>query len=217
MLPTKDDSDIGIDSNSSMFYKHPMTICQHLYITSPTEPKVGDWVYDGYDMLVYQLENCAAINKHQRKIIATTDKKLTVVYEGKEKYKGRKIDAWVYLPQIPKEFLKEYCDKDGISDVMVEYREELRCYKCGKLEDDCINTSPNCLGFFEDIGSVKLASNDTIIITASEEKKYSKEEVNQMLYDLSSCFGWDDKDVEEQVEYFKVKVKELRANLSLKN
>ena len=177
MLPTKDDSDIGIDSNRDIFYKHPMTICQHLYITSPTEPKVGDWVHDEYDILVYQLEKSTATHKHQRKIIATTDKKLTVVYEGYEEYTGRKIDALVYLSQIPEEFIKEYCTKGGISTVMVEYSDDLRCYKCGKLEEACVSTSPNCLGFFEAADIPKIASNDSIIVWPLAEKTYSKEEV----------------------------------------
>ena len=46
-----------------------------------------------------------------------------------------------------------------------------------------------------------------------QEKMYSREEVEQILWDLSSCFGWDDKDAEEQIEYFNDKVREIKENL----
>lgn len=149
-----------------------VSVPQHLYITVSQEVeliKEGDWMTDGREIYYNKIQLDAYIGF--RKIIATTDKK---IYQYKIHNEGRvKVD----LPQIPQQFIKEYCDKGGIDTVMVGYEEILRCYKCNKLEEDCIDTSPNCLGYFEGIDKPKLNPDNTIIIHPLEEKMYSRQDM----------------------------------------
>lgn len=103
---------------------------QHLYFTSDEEIKAGDWVnikdhvckYNKVmsvtnkyltfiNILEQPLEDC-------KKIIATTDKKLsTLLVGGGEGNAG----MWKIYPQIPQSFVEEYVKQGGIDEVEVEY------------------------------------------------------------------------------------------------
>ena len=146
MLPTEDKSDI-IENNSLDFIYHSShkdyshwgveeskhLSYQHLYFTSDEEIKEGDWFINTNFQKIYQAnsensKNIIEFGPHPeiRKIIATTDPKLTVHFEGHEYGTAREINAEVYLPQPSQDFIKAYCKQGGIDEVDVEYEEEGR-------------------------------------------------------------------------------------------
>lgn len=144
-LPTKDETNIGVNLNGKLIYiptglivKTPIKY-QHLYFTSDDKIKEGDKmigvVLGNYGVILDCPENTLITeNTVWRKIIATTDTKLTkkddwfnfmnrakksglspLLLEQKEK--GINIS----LPQPSQSFIKEYCDKGGIDEVEIEY------------------------------------------------------------------------------------------------
>lgn len=85
----------------------------HLYLVSDDEIKEGDYVYCKSDVLddfidkVETLEELSIARGEQyvcksKKVIATTDPSLNI-------------------PLIPEQFVKDYCDSNGIGEVMVDY------------------------------------------------------------------------------------------------
>lgn len=151
---------------------------QHLYITTDEEIKEGDWV-----MFNNQFEQAGRVESQLqyhafKKIIATTDKALNKLVEG---ING--ISNEEYLPQPSKAFIEKYCKAGGIDEVMVEYTtDELRCYKCGKSETNCINTSKNCIGYFEDNNKPKVNSHNEITIHPIKNS-WNREEVENLLHE----------------------------------
>lgn len=93
---------------------------QHLYIISDDKLKDGDWCYDTHpkaEMKINQWQNSynkiESLITHCQKIIATTDKSLDFAPFG-----GQPI---LILPEPSQGFIKKYCEKGGIDEVMVEY------------------------------------------------------------------------------------------------
>lgn len=185
MLPTKDKTPLFKDGHEIIYYpakniEFTDVIYQHLYITvsQEVEPiKEGDWAIvtntagtefickyhneSKWEILGKNNGFITTITGDSRKIIATTDK--------------LKIDNWVgyynsdesYLPQIPQQFIKEYCDKGSIDKVMVEYDTMWK------------NKGKNRLQPFPDSTTIdrrhilKLNQDNTIIIHPLEKKMYS--------------------------------------------
>ena len=54
-----------------------------------------------------------------REVIASTDPKLTVDYKGYEHGTGDRVEAKIYLPNIPQSFIKKYV-KNPVDKVLVE-------------------------------------------------------------------------------------------------
>lgn len=124
---------------------------QHLYITSEEEIKEGDWYYDNNDNRVYQaITSNQTPTNYQFKIIATTDK----IVVGHELEQGNS-DSYLYLPQIAQSFIKEYCGKGGIDEVMVEFQS--KCSKTGTECGDNMNCQHMCDEFI-----IKTNSNNEI-------------------------------------------------------
>ncbi len=111
----------------SEFYKP-----QHLYIVSDDEIKEGDWFILKDNHPHGRLRKCHYISDKQlmidaktdigwgfsyqeeaMKIIATTDFSLTI--------KSQVCRFHRYLPEIPQDFIKLYCEKGGIDEIEVEY------------------------------------------------------------------------------------------------
>jgi hypothetical protein len=109
---------------------------QHLYITTDEKIEEGDWYY-GVILGVETVQLCdnkeheielTATKYLCRKVIASTDPKLKLKVVDRNtckpiasgimhKYKN------IQLPQIPQQFIKEYCKAGGIEEVDVEYEE----------------------------------------------------------------------------------------------
>jgi len=215
MLPTEDKSPLFIgkrDKKLHYFFKGQEpnnAIHQHLYITvdQKIEPiKEGDWVYwADPEGITSDINQVVSVNEEMifmshpehseteaspnecRKIIATTDKKLRhtkITPDQNHVYtKG--------VPQVSQSFIKEYCDKGGIDKVMVEYDQAL----------------VGIGAFPEYTQGLKLNSDNTINISLIEEKMYSREEVEDLLWDaLTSSgpgafnMGWTNEAAKEWIE-----------------
>jgi len=132
MLPTEDSSCLCIAdgrlyyySKDKWFTKDCDTQPQHLYILSDDEIRKGDWFYNGVNV-EKTLRVESQIPFHGcKKIIATTDSKLTnLIYKNEEDYfnydNGDKLNTNKLLAQIP-QLLIEYYTKHQPEEVELEY------------------------------------------------------------------------------------------------
>ncbi len=129
MLPTKDKKYGVVAKTPNGEFENDLV---HIYICSYDEIKIGDYVYSNLFNTIQYIGDERLLNEsngHCKKIIATTDKSQN-------------------LPEIPEQFLKEFCDNGGIWEVEVEYEEIAKClnypiencpfYECSfKKCDDC--------------------------------------------------------------------------------
>lgn len=105
--------------------RHP----QHLYILSSEEIKEGDWVFDSYDVCIYQIKDFTSTNYHQRKIIATTDG-LSVRKPQKNLIINQKLklptEIIEELPRPSDDFIKAFVKAQGkgFDKVLVEYEDK---------------------------------------------------------------------------------------------
>ena len=162
---------------------NPMWQPQHLYFTTDEEIKKGGWVYwtdpEGLTSDINQVvsvdeemifishpehSETEAFPHECKKIIATTDPKLTVRFEGHEYGTAREINAEVYLLQPSHSFIEEYCKAGGIDKVLVEYEEWTTMYR-GMANY-----------------KLKTDSNNCIIIHPVEEKMYSRKEMEDAFH-----------------------------------
>ena len=186
MLPTEDETLIRKELNTKklkLFYDSVFSRdtvgyypCQHLYFTSDEKPKKGDYAIVTSAVMSYKdiiKEWGEPIGK---KIIATTDPKLTI-----ERYITGIDPIGEYstaitqkvpfkLPQIPQSFIKSFCEKGGIWEVEVKY-DEITETKQDKYSDGTYarSCSEQVVGY-----KLKLIDN-TIVINEVEEKMYSED------------------------------------------
>lgn len=155
----------GIPDKEANGYCEHMWQPQHLHLVSDEEIKEGDWFYTPKEVGIEgisQLTKGYTCFAECKKIIATTDKSLTI------NIKEPSINDWVLgkfltIPQIPESFVKHFVEKQGnVGKVMVEY-EEIGRYQITKWFGT---------GKFQP----KLTKNNEVIISL-EEKSYSREEV----------------------------------------
>lgn len=137
MLPTKEKAPIVKRSITnklklSSLNNPQLWECQHLYILSDEEIKVGDWFYTVNSGLAYcdKLTDTAVISNKKglfnpgacKKIIAATDRKL-----GLEDENGKYIPYLNLIPQPSKSFIEKFVEEYNkgniITEVMVEYEE----------------------------------------------------------------------------------------------
>lgn len=99
-------------------------IPQHIYITSDEEIKEGDW-YCSPTGIVSQHNGTEKLPDGWKKIIATTDKSLTQFNQ----YVGENEGYMTSLPQPSQSFIEKYVEEYNkgniITDIMVEYEEDL--------------------------------------------------------------------------------------------
>jgi len=136
---------------------------QYLYATSDEKPKEVDWCYDEYNKVVFKSGNNNT--GASRKIIATTDPKLTICDECGWGNSVHKIDcvSKTSVPQLQQSFLKEFVANPN-----------------GKWEVEYEGLY-NTFGHLQDKGKLKLNQDNTVSITPVEEKMYSREEVIKLL------------------------------------
>jgi hypothetical protein len=188
MLPTEDTTNIIIPTagvgkgvlHLKEYYGNAMLDMgdeyHHLYITvsQDIEPiKEGDWIIvtnasNGENFLKQEGSILPkALSSPRRKIIATTDPKLINDKGGMFKTLTQNI------PQIPQSFLKEFVtNPDG--EYEVEYEE--------MLDNTSINQAMTIGMNIDDMTSIlslKPNQDNTVNITSVEEKRYSKEEVEE--------------------------------------
>ncbi len=125
---------LGLDDTVNLLYVKPQNhlsdwIPQHLYVTSDEKIKEGDWFIQlGTPFInkatkhTIKILNDGINGKDWRKIIATTDKSLTVQINNPKKVQNRIFKP---LPQIPFDFIELYAEKynsnNQIINLLVEY------------------------------------------------------------------------------------------------
>ena len=158
-------------------------IAQHLYITSSNEISSGEenvWYFDSNFNKVTKWigESDTYVNKWFKKIIATTDKSLTIDEKTGVIDESNGVEEIIkhYLPQPPKEwiehFIGEYNSSRIIKEILIEYNEP--CCKCdtsekvinclynvGDVEGSC--SAPNLNNDFYGL-NIKINSDNTINI-----------------------------------------------------
>ena len=140
---------------------------QHLHITVSQDVefiKEDDWCININKDTLYQ-PNCKGDLSGWRKIIATTDTKLTIF--------NTIDDRTLYLPQLQQLFIKEF-----VANPKGEW----------EVEYDIIHAD-RALGGFEYF--IKLNQDNTITLIPTEKKIYSKKEVKSLIhlfYD-AFCYG----------------------------
>ena len=146
-------------------------IPQHLYLVSDDKIQEGDYVIEEIGGVVFGPIEEGDIIQNAKKIIATTDKSLTDLYdEPKEAYTGippRKSTVSFpkknRLPQIPQSFVKQYVEANGkIDEVLVKYK-----------PDYPLAVGERCIP--------KLQNNEVIIY---QDRTYTREEVESKLVAL---------------------------------
>tara|TARA_B110000259_G_scaffold26588_1_gene27508 strand:+ start:2651 stop:3298 length:648 start_codon:yes stop_codon:yes gene_type:complete len=188
MLPTEDKSQIFIHRYKDLRFDNESNLhgnSQHLYITvsQDVEPIKEGWVIDNDNELKYvsssvintktgiarHIDDTPFILDGCRKVIATTDSKLTIkVLE----HIGRDFKE-IAVPQVQQSFLKEYvANPDG--EFKIEYKK--------------VNIRPdNSLNYFE-YGAykydtqLKINQDNEVNITSVEKKMYSRKEVEALIY-----------------------------------
>ena len=120
MLPTEDKAIVFTSKRDSKLHYHfkgntPNNIksYQHLYFTSDEEIKKGDWCICDKKLFKYKGKSKWQSTK---KIIATTDKKLTI-QQFKE---PTGLDIFNAIAQIPQSFIEEYVKQGGIDEVELD-------------------------------------------------------------------------------------------------
>src|SRR6185369_5305565 len=175
MLPTEKASIIqkwGVwlfyDINKKLSNREPKAIFQQLYILSDEEIKEGDWILDNRPIkendedanLITKAEYNIDVHPLVKKIIATTNSELWI--------DPRINQIHIVIPSIPQSFIEEYIKEYNSGNIIKEVMVEYELYKSYKFGPNLENTGKHFL---------KLNSDNTIIISKVEEKKYSRDEV----------------------------------------
>ena len=127
MLPTKGDSTFGYITETKTYHRYTneensynnlannLAIPQHLYFISDEKLKDGEWCYESKmkGNKIFEYDSSNIWHKGAYKIVATTDKSLVFISNnGRIEYN---------LPQIPQEFIENYCEVGGVDEVEIEY------------------------------------------------------------------------------------------------
>lgn len=135
---------------------------RHLYILSDDKIKEGDWVMNNNTNNIAQYTGHGSM-EWWKKIIATTNTEL------KWEFKGVQMSRMMNYPKISELFIKiyiaEYNKGNVIEEVELEYDSEEK---------------PAWSGMWVD--TLKLREDNTVIIDLVEEKKYTKDEVLNILH-----------------------------------
>jgi hypothetical protein len=193
----------NITSNSS-------AVKQHLYILSNDEVKENDWFYCELHKSVYLCETEDLENRNFiKKIIATTDSLLNLVFDNVT-YALEFADKYpTHLTSIARpsnEFIKKFCEKGGIWEIMVEYE-----YHCDRYLCTLFHTYPKCNETCKDSQQLvkpKVAPDNTISIYPVKDN-WNREEIvtlfKKYLEDIYKMYQegntkWDlDKWIEENL------------------
>jgi hypothetical protein len=199
MLPTEDRESGIYEGNKSKILvaethkrltedPHNNWAPHHLYILSDDSIEEGDWWMNTVNKYVHQRKYSDRFNQENeqvrrdcKKIIATTDPKLTVEYQGYEHGTGDKIDAKVHLLQIPQPLI-EYYAKHQPEEVELEYEIdgvipygcELEIWKKLKLQNSEVVWVENKFQGMRDI--------------IDKHKKYTREEVENIAWEIGTYF-----------------------------
>lgn len=160
---------------------------QHLYFTTDEEIKEGDHIYEKSlsDIKIHK------VYKRDNKLVFFRFKNVPVFLE-KDSNNAKKIvastDESLGLPRPSNEFLKAYCKKGGIDQVLIEY-EVVNVVILTKNLFDQIGSHTSMNGYPVDrkeLGKLKVAPDNTITIHPVKEKTYTRDEVLKLLTEAKS-------------------------------
>lgn len=168
----------------------------HLYITDDSKIEKGDYFIDAE---TGKLFFATWYNSHYgRKVIATTDHKLLYTTERTERGKFEKLSfsEGVYkanfkptkMNQISQDFIRQYCE-NPVESVMVECEPTYSRYRgiTGRQTPEGI--------------ALKVTEDNCIIISPSEEKMYSYEQVVEAYEEgVSQGMGWSNGDAHKWIK-----------------
>ena len=157
---------------------------QHLHFTSDEVAQEGDWYLFKGKIIGLADKRHGELGRltGHKKIIATTDKKMTIETSatGYTEDRARTFYGTEPLPQIPQSFVKHYAEQGGIDSVELGYD----CLASAGLiimdiskdppEDD-LNIPTECYKW-----TLKLTSDNEVIVHLIEEKMYSLNEIRNI-------------------------------------
>lgn len=170
---------------------------QHLYILSDEEIKEGQWrlnleTNSFIKVYYYDAIDCKLNPKKFKKIIATTDPELKIDIQ-----RDAFVETNCPLPRPSDAFLKAYCEKGGISEILVEYE----YFENDTSECIGMDSEPNGIPF--NGFTLKVAPDNTITIKPVKDS-WNKEEMSQVvkkaLYDLAYSVKHHNGEVDKWIE-----------------
>jgi len=197
MLPTEDKTNIAImrSGNRLVFIKEPLDLnngFQHIYITVSDEIKDGDWCIAIDTNILFQvgLKDLIGLKDfpfNYRKIISTNNRSVNrkKVYRVSKKGETLHQDVrgtyeWVnIIPNVSQDFIKAFVESNGKEDWYIE-REPICCKAYTSCNSNCRIEGWN----------IKLDSNNCVILTAVEEKMYSRDELISLSEGRSVIVDW---------------------------
>lgn len=108
---------------------------QHMYVTTKERIRTGDVVYHnsgyvsrvlGFNMDAIKLEDAQRWTKDCRKVIATDDEEYGF---------GDEFGGWYPIGNIPKSFVKDFCNEGGPRNIMVEFHTDYEILKNSELDE----------------------------------------------------------------------------------
>ena len=164
---------------------------QHLYFTTDEEPKECDnpcWCINtikntwNADIIYYQGTMPMYHYKGFRKIVATTDKRLTEEHDDSVPFPKMKSSG---IGLISQQFVEEYVKAGGIDEVYLECETNYINWKHDDLIEALIDTL-----------EIKIDQNNCVITHPVEPKLYTKEEVETLIKRAFSDFRQKNKSVQ---------------------
>lgn len=191
LVATEEDSHLGLSASGAFdltYFKELReedddTVLFNLYFTSDEEIKEGDYFYNTHNKYLAKATNRFQQDGYARKIVASTDPKLTMA--EKDSWKDRKDILYPNkLPQPTKQLIEAYCkkpfdecliemelmeDNDGVCN----YNDKLNNCLCGREKD-----TPECFANY--FVKIKVNSYNEITCHPVVENMYNREEVEKL-------------------------------------
>ena len=208
MLPTKDKktnlifndaNHLCYQSNKSFKNDRKSRKRFHIFITSDEEIKEGDWAMylecatkdkPFKDAEPYLVKDIDEVHWNDKKIIATSDDNIRHCKQcgGKQELNMDGVMQFTHinkcvsfseplLPNVQQSFLKAFVKSDGKEDWEIEMEGNMCNCKVYEESDGCFHCDYTGIDYYK----LKLDSDNCVILSAVEEKMYSREEVNRLI------------------------------------
>jgi len=151
----------------------------HIYITSDDKIKEGDWYYHSIAKEIRQWDTSLEFIAYEicSKVIATSDESLKI-----KDFPELINSATRSLPNVSQSFLKEFVKSGGKKDWEVDYYFKGRCKDPMVCLRGCSVSDGSCRHLEYKKEAIKLDLNNCIILSAVEEKMYSKDKFIESLH-----------------------------------
>lgn len=180
MLPTNEEAQIqkfGRRLRLYRFLKNNLAYWENLYFLSDEEIKEGDWYVN--NGVIFRADdkfdegNNPNQNKHNKKIIATTDKLIIGDDKGKSLL-GTDLNN--YLPQPSQSFIEKFVEEYNKGNIITEVMVEYEWNKTGKKVRE--------VEIFDDV--LKVNAKDNTITTRKVKDSWNRDELITLLNKFGS-------------------------------